>query len=520
MKVALTGATGNMGRATLEEILQNPALEQVKLLILPTDKRVKKIRKAHKKDKNRIEIVFGNLADAQACRKLTEGVDYVLNLAAVIPPHSDQYPERAVECNETGVNTLVECIEGMQDQPKLIHISTLALYGNRNSLHPWAQVGDPLLVSPFDIYSATKMRGEFRVLESSVRTWAILRQTAMLHKNMLADNMHDGLMFHTCFNAPLEWATAHDSGVLMANILRRDMQGELQGGVFWKKVFNIGGGMQNAITGYDTLNDGFRLIGGSTKDFFLPYYNVVRNFHGAWFYDSDALNDLFAYRSQSVSDYWREIGRTHRYYALGKIVPKRLIAKFAIKRLFKSPNSPAYWVKHNDIPKLTAYFGGKENYEKLRQTEWKDFPLLIENRAENGDALDYAALKDRANAKTIDYGYDITKKDEEITLADLQNVAHLHGGALLSDTFAGDMYAPMQWRNQDGREFTATAYTVLRAGHWINRTYTENVWEFDRLAKTDGLYAQIWYDSHGKDENYTYYEDENFVARIGENAAQ
>ncbi|MDE6398206.1 MAG: NAD-dependent epimerase/dehydratase family protein, partial [Clostridiales bacterium] len=442
MKVALTGATGNMGRATLEEILKIPALEQVKLLILPTDKRVKKIRKAHKKDKNRIEIVLGDLADEQACKKLIEGVDYVLNLASVIPPHSDRYPERAVQCNEKGVDALVRAVENAEPQPKLVHISTLALYGNRNSLHPWAQVGDPLLVSPFDIYSATKMRGEFRVLESKVQCWAVLRQTAMLHKNMLADNMDDGLMFHTCFNAPLEWATAHDSGVLMANILKKDVRGELPDGVFWKKVFNIGGGIENAITGYDTLNDGFRLIGGSTADFFKPYYNATRNFHGAWFYDSDALNDIFNYRSQTVADYWREIGRTHRYYALGKIVPKCLIAKFAIKRLFKSPNSPAYWYKHNDIAKLTAYFGSKENYEKLLKTRWKDFPLLIENRAENGDALDYAALKDRTTAKTIDHGYDISKKDEEITLADLQNVAKLHGGKLLTDTFAGDMYAP------------------------------------------------------------------------------
>ena len=77
----------------------------------------------------------------------------------------------------------------------------------------------------------------------------------MLHNNMLSDNMHDGLMFHTCFNAPLEWVTAHDSGVLINNILKKDMKEDLSE-VFWKKCFNISGGVVNCRTGYDIINDG------------------------------------------------------------------------------------------------------------------------------------------------------------------------------------------------------------------------------------------------------------------------
>lgn len=75
----------------------------------------------------------------------------------------------------------------------------------------------------------------------------------------------------------------------------------------------------------------------------------------------------------------------------------------------------------------------------------------------------------------------------------------------MSETFAaGDLYTPVEWKTQDGDVFTARPYSVLRAGHWFNRTYKENVWEFDRLARKDGVYAQIWYDTHGRDERYVY----------------
>ncbi len=55
-------------------------------------------------------------------------------------------------------------------------------------------------------------------------------------------------------------------------------------------------------------------------------------------------------------------------------------------------------------------------------------------------------------------------------------------------------------------------YTVLRAGHWLNPLYTDWVWDFDRLSKTDRIFARIWYDSHEKDEDYVYYFDKHFKA--------
>lgn len=510
MQVAITGITGNMGQATLSEVVKIEGIDKFKFLVLPDDKRIRELLRKYRSYKNKFEVIYGNLKDREVCDRLVSGCDYVINLAAVIPPHSDQDPQSAIDCNEIGVKNLVKAIESCENQPKYIHISTVALYGNRNYHHPWGQVGDPLLVSPYDIYSATKLRGEFYVLESEIKTWVVLRQTAMLHINMLKDNMSDGLMFHTCFNAPLEWATAHDSGLLIANILRKDMAEDLSK-FFWKHIFNIGGGEENCITGFDTLNDGFKLIGGSAKDFFKPYYNATRNFHGMWFYDSKLLDKLFDYQKQTTDEYWKEIAKKYWCYSLGKAVPKSVISTFSIKRLFKSKNSPAYWYKHHDEAKMIAYFKGVDKYEKLGK-DWSKFNLLVENKGENGEEIDYLKLRKRENAKLIDYYFNIDNY-ENITIKDLQNVAHAHGGELLSKNF-DDLYQKLEWLTQDGEKFTATAFTVMKGGHWYNRIYSENVWDFDRLSKKDKIFAQIWLDSHDESENNLYYFDENFTAKI------
>ncbi|WP_438847420.1 NAD-dependent epimerase/dehydratase family protein [Anaerocaecibacter muris] len=523
MRIAITGATGNMGREVMKQIISLSEAEEFRCLSRSAknlDKLNKILKKYLKKTGgdisavNKIERIEGSLSDPKVCEKLIDGVDYVLAIGAVIPPQADQDPKSAIDCNERGTDALVSVIEAKEVQPKLLHVSTMALYGNRNSRHPWGRVGDPLLISPFDVYAATKMRGEFRVMNSGVENWAVIRQSAMLHDNMLSGNISDGLMFHTCFNAPLEWVTAHDSGVLVRRILERDLAGELDETNFWEKCFNIGGGAVNRIIGYDTLNDGFKMIGGTAKNFFKPYYNATRNFHGLWFTDGDELDKLFGYVEQDTTAYWKHIAKLHPAYGMGKIVPKSLIASFVIKPLLKNYNAPSYWAAHGDEARLTAYFGGRDKYEDLPE-KWDGFPLLSEGRDEWGEPIDYEKL--RTTPTEIDHGFDFSKADKDIDISDLKSVAEAHGGKLLSEEFAkGDMHARVKWLTQDGEEFEATPYSVLRAGHWFNVSYREYAWDFDRLAKKDRLYAQIWYDSHERDEDVFYGLDENFNAFMRE----
>ena len=509
MKIAMTGTSGNMGRETLLQTLALRGVEKVRVLLSPRKKNDKLAKEYKRNYGDRIEILRGSVADEALCKQLVEGMDYVVHMAAVIPPRSDADFKASEECNKYGAIAMVNAVKATSPQPCYIHISTVALYGNRNSKHMWARVGDPLVISPFDIYSLTKMRGEFRVLESKIRYKTVLRQTAMLHNRMLSDNMSDGLMFHTCFNAPLEWATAEDSGLLIANIVKADIDdgAELKK-KFWNKVFNIGGGLANCVTGYDVLNDGFEIIGGSVKDFFDPDFNAIRNFHGVWFYDGKKLDDMFHYQRQTTKDFWAQFKKEHGILKAGKIAPKKLIKKFAIERLFKNPNSPRYWREHNDAARMLAYFGGTARFDAIGK-DWSKFPLLFEGKDELGKPLDYAKLVDRDQAPLIDIGYD---PEREAGYKELRRIANMHGGKLISPK--GGLYDTLEWENSDGQRFKMKGYTVL-VGHWWNPSYTSYCWDWDRLAKKDRIYAQAWYDSHDANEDNFYYFNDKFEAKYG-----
>ena len=514
--VAITGASGNMGRETLSQLMQSDCVDKIKVLLI-NEKRERKIAKDWKRAyKNKIEILFGDIAEFSDCVNLISGCDYVLNLAAVIPPMADHYPTAVDRCNRIGAKNIVEAVCGIsENQPKLVHISTVAIYGNRNYKHPWGRVGDPIISSTYDEYSASKIKGERYVIDSDIINWVVLRQTGMLHSRMLSNNMKDGLMFHTCFNAPIEWVTARDSGLLMRRLVEKDAKGDLEV-KFWKKCYNIGGGARNRVTGYDTFDEGFKIIGGSAQKYLKPQWNSIRNFHCMWFEDSHILNDYFDFQHESVNDYWQEILSTHGYYKLGRIVPAKIVSKLAIERLLKDDNAPRFWLKTNQSGKVKAFFGSKENV-KYMPTDWKNFPVLCHGQIADGD-IDYDDMRDISkvvkHGYRLNHGYDESKPDEELDIGDMNTAAEFRGGKCISKTMVkGDLYTKLEWECHDGHRFFASPYCVLKAGHWCPICCQPQPWDYDRLSKFMPFYAQVWYDTHAKGENCIYFFDSEHNAK-------
>ena len=430
----------------------------------------------------------------------------MIHMAALIPPASDHRLEETKRTNYVGTVNLAEAVRATKPQPKFVYISSVAVYGNRNYLHPWGRVGDPLLPSTFDVYAATKVRAERYILDSDIENWAILRQTGILHLKMLENNMKDGLMFHTSWNAPLEWVTADDSGLLIRNLIEYDSDGKAPG--FWKRVYNIGGGKINRRTGYDTFDGGFAIIGGSAESFLEPVWNCPRNFHGVWFSDSQVLEDYFHFRTQTVEDYWEIVAKAHPVYAVAKFLPSGLIKKLAIERLLGDSNAPMRWVKSHEAAKVAAAFGSTDNID-LCPVSWDEYPLLSKGRLADGE-IDYDALRDDDYARThgylLDHGYDETKPDSELDIDDMRSAASYRGGKCLSESMTkGDLYTKLLWECHDGHRFEASPYTVLKAGHWCPECCQPEPWKFDILAKSIPFFAQVWYDSHARGENGIYY---------------
>ena len=508
MKIAVTGGTGNIGNEVLKAILPLDFVENVHILVRPNKANSKKIGEFCRGFPKKIKLFIGDMNNKQCLSSLIKEVDVVINLAAVIPPISDNNPKLAIECNEIGLNNLVDVLESNNPQALFIDMSSVAVYGNRNEKHPFVEVGDPLLISVGDIYALTKVRAEFRVLESKLNKWVILRESAVLHENLMKDNMKDGIMFHTCFNTPLEWISSKDTAVLFKNICIKYHNNELNYQNFYKKVFNVGN-KNNRLTGYETFNEGFKMLGAGCESFFEPNFNVLRNFHGAWFRDSDKLNEMFNFQNDQISLFWDKLIKQNKIVTLGKFLPKKLIKKLVIERLFEDKNAPRFWINHQDEAKIKAYFINLDTFYKIPKT-FEEFGLFCKQS-------NYLCIKNNTNYQRINLFFDINKKDEDIDIDDLINVAKAHNGKLLSIEFKkGDIYQQLTWETQDKEVFKATPYTILRAGHWYNPSYYKYSWEFDRLAKTDLIYKQVWLDSRLESENNIYYFDKYLKLNVKE----
>ncbi|MDE7330021.1 MAG: NAD-dependent epimerase/dehydratase family protein, partial [Clostridia bacterium] len=228
--VALTGTTGAMGGEVLLSLLQSEQNINVRCILFEREKKLPTfVKQTLKKYGERVYAFKGDIARYEDCVHLIEGADYVINCASIIPPKSDHDPAGTYKSNFLGTKNIVDAIlaSGRGNEIALVHIATVAMYGHRAYPHTWIRVGDPVISSDYDVYSKQKLKAEKYVLESGLKRFVSLRQTAVLHKYMFKNNLSAGLMFHTVWNGALEWVTDRDSGILCRKLIEKDVCGGL-----------------------------------------------------------------------------------------------------------------------------------------------------------------------------------------------------------------------------------------------------------------------------------------------------
>jgi dTDP-glucose 4,6-dehydratase len=128
MRVLITGAAGFIGSHLVETLYDEGA--RVRAFVRYNSRGdLGLLRQLPSTVLNEIEIIPGDLRDAQAIRLAIEGVDIVFHLGAMISiPYSYQHPREVAETNFMGtLNVLMACHEyGIN---RLIHTSTSEVYG-------------------------------------------------------------------------------------------------------------------------------------------------------------------------------------------------------------------------------------------------------------------------------------------------------------------------------------------------------------------------------------------------------
>ncbi len=466
--IFLTGGTGNMGSEAIRHILQLPDPLELRVLVRPQEARLASVKKLL--SESNVTIVWGDLTDPASLEEGIRNADVVLHVGGLVSPMADYLEPAAVEAvNVNGAANIIAAIKHVADpeRTRLAYIGTVAQTGSRNSPVHWGRTGDPIKISAYDHYAISKTKAEVLVAESGLRYWVSLRQSGMLHNNMSKDL--DPIMFHNVLNGVFEWSTANDSGRLMAGVCSDDVPE-----VFWRRFYNIGGGVQSRITNKKFFELTMSTMG--VKDFrtiFRPHWFATQNFHGQWYSDSDELEALVPYREQSVDAFFVERSRqTPRYLKwAGRLAPGAIHKRLG--KLAEGPHGTLHWFAHNDEDRISAHFGSREAWESIPR-DWDS----------------YTFISPSMEPTELQHGYNENKALEDITEEDLADAAEFRGGHSPKGCIDSP-YAPVAWRCAEGHEFLLSTNAVVKGGHWCP-VCSYDYKSYARQAAVNPFFAQVW----------------------------
>ena len=465
-RVFISGVTGTMGSAGLSYLIKHLDKLDIVTLVRPTNKN-KEMMNQYEED---IEIIWGDLVVYQDVKRALVNVDYILHVAAFVSPEADENPKLAYKINVGSMENILKAIEELKlCDVKLINIGTVAETGDRLPPIHWGRTGDPLKPSIFDYYATSKIEAERLVIESGLKYWVSLRQTGILHYGLLS--IMKGIMFHQPLNNVLEWITEEDSGRLLCNLVIKDLDND-----FYQKIYNIGGGESCRLNNYDFMT---KILGGigvtNIEKIFEPNWFATRNFHGQYYIDSDKLNDILDFRTESFDDFLVRLKENIKFpvYLL-KFLPNIIIKDLIMKKISESESGPLAWVNNNETKKIDAFFDSKSKWLEIKG--WKHF------------SIDY----DYNQVLVLDHGYNEDKPIIEINIDDLREAAKFRGGSFLSKNYENkDFNKKLEWKCHFNHKFKASPNLILKGGHWCP-VCAAPPWDYSKIAKHNPFFKQVW----------------------------
>jgi len=331
--ILLTGASGTVGLEVLKQLTRKRHLFKITAFDVKTKRSVKTLAPF----KRKIEIVYGDISNDNALKKVCNDQDYVIHLAAIIPPLADEKPELAYKINTIGTQNLIRNLEELSPNAFLIYSSSISVYGDRLA-NPYISINDPLIPSEGDEYAKTKIKAE-QLIYSCKLDWSIFRLTAIMKNHKVSK-----LMFHMPLNTSLEIATPEDTACALVHAI--DHRAEIS-----KKIFNLGGGEKCRISYQEFLSRSFEISGLGKLNFPQKAF-AEKNFHCGFYSDGGELEKILHFRSDTMESYFEKFKKSAPI--LQKAVT--LIFKEQIKKNLLKKSEPYKAFKNKDVLMSQHFF--------------------------------------------------------------------------------------------------------------------------------------------------------------------
>ena len=285
MKILLTGPFGNIGSHVIPELLREG--HQVRAFDLDTPATRKIARDLGRK----VEPVWGDVRDARAVSRAVEEVDAVLHLAAVIPPGSDEDPERTRAVNVNGTAHVVQACQARSRKPRLLLVSTFDVHGHTLRKPPPRRIDDPVVGT--DAYTESKIAAEALVRESGLE-WCIFRLTDV---PIIGLRDPHPIMFEIGLDNRIEALHPDDAATALARALRTP--------AVWGRTLFVGGGASCQLTYREYLK---RMLGAMGMDM-LPEEAFSDAEYPTDWVDSEESQRLLHYQRRSFDDITADVAK-------------------------------------------------------------------------------------------------------------------------------------------------------------------------------------------------------------------
>jgi nucleoside-diphosphate-sugar epimerase len=288
MKVLLTGAFGNVGTSTLEELINRG--HQVRCFDLRTKANTRTARHFERQ----MEVVWGDLRRVRDVTDAVRDQDVVVHLAFIIPKmsatgvESERRPDWARGINIGGTRNLLNAMKALPAPPRLIFASSYHVFGQTQDQLPPRTVEDP--VCPTEHYSRHKVACE-RLIRLSGLEWTIFRLAATLP---LAIQLDPGMFDVPLWNR-MEFVHTRDVGAAIAEgVTNREI---------WGKTLLIGGGPRCQYTYREIVQ---RILGAMGVGMLPEEAFDSTPFPTDWV-DSSESQRLLRYQTRDLEDYIAEM---------------------------------------------------------------------------------------------------------------------------------------------------------------------------------------------------------------------
>ncbi len=288
-KVLLTGAFGNLGKYTLDELLRRG--HEITCFDLPTKTNLKHARQYE----HHARLVWGDITSYKEISEPVKNNDVIIHLAALIPPSSERNPELAEKVNLQGTKNIVDAIQLQLPQPQLLFASSVSVYGRNRDPSTRRTSDDQLEAS--DHYTSHKIQSE-EYIKSQLQNWSILRLGVIPPPFQMKI---EPAMYDLPLDTRIHLLPPRDGAMAFAN--------SVDNLAVRQKTLLIGGNESCQTTYGDYLGRVFNSLGLSLPQ---PGAFTKQQYYSYWM-DTTESQQLLHYQQHSLDEYCAEVEHRNRW---------------------------------------------------------------------------------------------------------------------------------------------------------------------------------------------------------------